>query len=133
MQLKIAAIIRTMDKDQPLTFRNYSEIANSTEVHSSSPLLDDIYPLLKLPGEVGEICEKIGKVMRDQGGVYTDEDKEAISKEVGDVLWYLNRISRIFGTTLEDIALENLRKIQKRRETGTTRGSGDNRENETTD
>lgn len=116
-----------------LTFKYYSEKANSTEVRSSNHIFNDIYPIIKLSGEVGELHELIGKAMRDNGGYYTEETRRLAKKEMGDVLWYLNRIAHIFDTTLEDVALGNLEKIEARQRTGTTRGSGNDRENETTD
>lgn len=111
-----------------LTFKEYSEKADSTEVHSSNPMLDDIYPIIKLGGEVGELQELVGKAMRDEGGEYSEETRRLAKKELGDILWYINRVSRIFGTDLEGVASGNLDKIEARRRTGTTRGSGDDRE-----
>lgn len=111
-----------------LKFKDYSEFTDSTMIHSSDPVLDDIYPIIKLPGEVGELCEKVGKVMRDQGGEYMPEDIRLIKKELGDILWYVDKVAKIFGSDLEEVAQMNIDKIKKRFETGTERGSGDERE-----
>ncbi|MEK7134370.1 MAG: nucleoside triphosphate pyrophosphohydrolase family protein [Patescibacteria group bacterium] len=86
-----------------------------------------VYPTLGLVGEAGEVAEKIKKILRDESGVVSDEKKEEIKKEMGDVLWYLATLSREFGFTLEDIAKKNIEKLASRRERGVLHGSGDNR------
>ena len=86
-----------------------------------------IYPTLGLVGEAGEVAEKIKKVLRDDGGVVTDKKKEGIVKELGDVLWYIAQIATELNLSLEDIALQNLKKLRSRAERGVLGGSGDNR------
>lgn len=83
-----------------------------------------VYPTL---GLVGEVAEKIKKILRDEDGAVSAEKKEEIKKEMGDVLWYLAALSREFGFTLEDIAKKNIEKLASRRERGVLHGSGDNR------
>lgn len=51
------------------------------------------YPLLGLIGETGEVAEKIKKMIRDDNGILTDDRRAAISKELGDVLWYTQAVS----------------------------------------
>lgn len=86
------------------------------------------YPVLGLCGEAGEVAEKIKKIMRDKGGLILDEDREALIKELGDVLWYISAICGELGIELEEVAYKNLIKLQKRKETNTIQGSGDDRE-----
>ncbi len=86
-----------------------------------------VYPTLGLVGEAGEVAEKIKKVLREEGGVVTDEKKEEIKKELGDVLWYLVALSRELGFTIEDVARKNIEKLSSRKERGVLHGSGDNR------
>ena len=85
------------------------------------------YPALGLCGEAGEVAEKVKKTLRDDGGVLTDERREALSRELGDVLWYLSQLATEAGLDLEEIAAENLDKLLSRRERGMLRGSGDDR------
>lgn len=49
-----------------------------------------IYPLLGLISEIGEVSGKLKKMIRDDKGVLTDARKRGISKELGDVLWYIS-------------------------------------------
>ena len=89
---------------------------------------DDLtYPALGLCGEAGEVAEKVKKTIRDDGGVLTDERRDALSKELGDVLWYAAQLATEAGLELEQIAADNLEKLFSRQERGVLRGSGDDR------
>lgn len=78
-------------------------------------------------GEAGEVQGKIKKVLRDDGGVVSDEKRELILSEVGDVLWYCARVCDELDSSLELVAQGNLDKLADRRERGVIGGSGDNR------
>lgn len=78
-------------------------------------------------GEAGEIQGKIKKILRDDNGVISEEKKEAILAEVGDLLWYVAVISHELGSSLEDVAIGNVVKLSSREERGVLGGSGDNR------
>ena len=86
-----------------------------------------IYPTLGLVGEAGEVAEKVKKVMRDKKGVFDDESKKGLKKELGDVLWYISNICTEFNFSLDDIALQNLEKLKLRAAKGKISGSGDDR------
>lgn len=85
------------------------------------------YCALKLNGEAGEVAEKVGKAWRDDHGAISGERREAIIKELGDVLWYLANIAEELQTTLSHAAEINLEKLADRRARGTLSGSGDER------
>ena len=82
---------------------------------------------LGLTGEAGEVADKIKKVYRDKGGVFKQEEREAIAKELGDVLWYLTRLGATLGFSLEQIAAMNIEKLSDRSKRGKIGGSGDDR------
>ena len=86
-----------------------------------------IYPTLGLVGESGEVAEKVKKVIRDKNGIFDEDSKNALKKELGDVLWYISNISTEFNFNLEDIALQNLEKLKLRAAKGKISGSGDDR------
>ena len=86
-----------------------------------------IYPTLGLVGEAGEVAEKVKKVLRDNKGVFDENSKEAIKKELGDVLWYLSNLCHEFNFSLEEVANLNLEKLRKRAISGKISGSGDDR------
>ena len=86
-----------------------------------------IYPTLGLVGEAGEVAEKVKKVIRDKKGVFDDESKKGLKKELGDVLWYVSNLCTEFNFSLDDIALQNLEKLKLRDAKGKISGSGDDR------
>ena len=56
-----------------------------------------------------------------------DEQRAAIKKELGDVMWMVAGIADEFGWSLEDVCRENLSKLADRKDRGVIDGSGDNR------
>lgn len=80
------------------------------------------YLSLGLGGETGEVLEKTKKLIRD--GTF---DRQAVAKELGDVLWYLSQLTNAIGYNLEHIAQLNLDKLGSRQERGVLSGSGDER------
>jgi NTP pyrophosphatase (non-canonical NTP hydrolase) len=109
-----------------MDFNEYQKLSRETAIYPDLGK-NFIYPTLGLSGEAGEIAEKVKKIIRDSNGVPTDETKELIKKELGDVLWYVSQLSAEFGFDLNDVAELNIQKLQARKEKGTLQGSGDNR------
>lgn len=85
------------------------------------------YPALGLVGEAGEVADKLKKVIRDNDGVLTDPVRDAVAKELGDVMWYLAVLAYELDYDLSTIAQNNLDKLASRQERGVLSGSGDNR------
>jgi len=67
----------------------YSEKAISTAQYPEKGK-NLLYPALGLAGETGEVCEKVKKILRDKGGVVDKETRNALLKELGDIMWYIN-------------------------------------------
>ncbi|MFZ3057784.1 MAG: nucleoside triphosphate pyrophosphohydrolase family protein [Minisyncoccales bacterium] len=109
-----------------MTFQEYQEEARKTAIYPNKNN-NFIYPTLGLAGEAGEVAEKIKKVIRDGNGIVSEEKKEEITKELGDVLWYVANLAKELGVTLEDVAQKNLLKLQSRQQRNELHGSGDNR------
>lgn len=101
----------------------YQVNALSTMKRSSASLE---YMLLGLASEVGELCGKAKKVIRDKDGIYFTADPEMVD-ELGDVLWYVAGAARMLGVDLSLVAERNLEKLQSRAARGVIGGSGDNR------
>ena len=108
-----------------MDFKQYSEIALSTKNYPQE--MPVVYPALGLAGECGEAVDKIKKVIRDHGGVFSETKSLEIIKELGDVLWYVNAIAVDLGYSLEDVARINAEKIRSRKLRGTLQGEGDER------
>ncbi|HEY6740396.1 MAG TPA: nucleoside triphosphate pyrophosphohydrolase family protein [Actinopolymorphaceae bacterium] len=105
-------------------FTAYQEAAART----GAPIPTDhpiVYPTLGLANEAGEVAGKVKKIFRDRRGVITDEDREALTLELGDVLWYLSELCTRLGIRLEDVAARNVAKLADRASRGVIRGDGD--------
>lgn len=109
-----------------MTMNEYQEHALETAVYPEKYKV--VYPALGLAGEAGETADKIKKVLRgDDGGVLTDEKRQAVAMEIGDVLWYCATLAHDLGYDLDTIAQMNYAKLKSRQERGKLSGSGDNR------
>ncbi len=83
--------------------------------------------VLGLSGESGEAADHLKKTLRDDAGVLSDERRELILKELGDVLWYVAQTASALDSSLEEVAKANIAKLASRAERGAVGGSGDNR------
>ncbi|MDX2974503.1 nucleoside triphosphate pyrophosphohydrolase family protein [Kribbella solani] len=83
--------------------------------------------LLGLVGETGEIAEKAKKVVRDKDSDFSQWDREDLTKELGDVLWYTAVIADYFDIPLAEVAELNIAKLADRQKRAVLGGSGDNR------
>ena len=108
------------------TLDEYQEAALSVAFYPQMGR-NPIYPALGIAGEAGEVCEKVKKVLRDEGGIFDSADAAAIGQELVDVLWYITAMARELGLSLHDIAVMNLAKLERRSRQGTLSGSGDDR------
>lgn len=104
----------------------YQEKSRVTAVY---PNIGDnwMYPALGLAGETGEVCNKLKKVIRDQGGVISEATRAALSDELGDVLWYVAQLATELQLDLNEVAAQNLIKLASRLQRGTIQGNGDQR------
>jgi NTP pyrophosphatase (non-canonical NTP hydrolase) len=105
-------------------FDIYQDLAVGTAIYPTERAI--IYPALGL-GEAGEVQNKVKKVYRDKGGEWSAEDRMAIAKELGDLLWYVAVLARDLNVSLGYIAVQNLEKLASRQERGVLGGSGDTR------
>lgn len=122
--------------DLNLTMTEYSDAALTTCMDTSRNLA---YMLTGLTAEVGEINDKIAKAIRKglisidgneitfNEGCDEHEFVYSIMAELGDVLWFVNGLSSVFGLPLEQVALENIHKLKSRQKRGVIDGNGDNR------
>jgi len=114
--------------DLGLSFEKYELLSGETDIAMGATDPDFLYYGLKLAGEAGEVAEKIGKLMRDNNGFVDDKFREEMAKELGDVLWYVARLSTRFNLDFDkDVAQRNLDKLFSRRDRGVLHGNGDNR------
>jgi len=82
-----------------------------------------------LGNESGEVLGKIKKWMRgdDGEGEMSEERRQDLKGELGDVLWYLTILARDLGLTLDEVAEYNNKKLLDRLERDKIQGDGDTR------
>lgn len=114
-----------------MTFDEYQKQAITTDLFDSKMTSANdpafVAKLLGLVGEAGEVAEKFKKIIRDKAGKISEVDKKDITKELGDVLWYVSALAYYLEVPLQDVADGNLEKLLSRKDRGVQRGSGDNR------
>lgn len=114
-----------MDENKELSLNEFQEHAKTTAIYDRSLAL--LYPALGLCGESGEVAEKVKKMLRDDKGILSNDRKNDIIKELGDVLWYISVLASDLDVTLEEVANANISKLKSRKERNVLNGSGDNR------
>ncbi|TSC68247.1 MAG: MazG family pyrophosphatase [Parcubacteria group bacterium Gr01-1014_72] len=111
-----------------MNFNEYQEKAKKTDTYQDKPPHDRLfYATLGLVGESGEVAEKVKKILRDQRGAVSEEKRQELKKELGDVLWYVAKFARELEFTLDEVAAGNIEKLYSRLERDAIHGSGDNR------
>jgi NTP pyrophosphatase (non-canonical NTP hydrolase) len=110
-----------------MTFDEYQKQALTTAVHHPNPEMDKSIFAMGIAGEAGEVIEKWKKIVAYREGKITDEDLAEISKELGDVIWYIAVFADQLGLSFGDIAQQNADKLASRKARGVIKGQGDNR------
>lgn len=86
---------------------------------------NEIYALLNLGGEIGEVLSLVAKFIRDGGDV--EKYKESMTKELGDIMWMVAAVAKDHNISLSEICTKNLDKLESRKIRDAIQGSGDNR------
>lgn len=106
-----------------MSFKTLNGFQANTNKYVKESVKDNLnYMVLGLVSEAGEVADKIKKGMRDG-----NFDKEALGKELGDVLFYVAQCAHIMDFTLSEIAMHNIIKLNSRLERSAISGSGDER------
>jgi NTP pyrophosphatase (non-canonical NTP hydrolase) len=99
-----------------MNLNEFQERAAKTDqnVTTEAPPEDksNIIPMLGMAGEVGTLLSEYKKLLRD-GHVHR-RFKDAVSEELGDILWYVANVASKFDLRLEDVVRQNLDKVEDR-------------------
>lgn len=101
-------------------FEDYSKAAMQTCLDTCK---NNEYAVLGLTSEAGEVAGLLKKFIRGDGPL----DTKHLIKECGDVLWYLNLVLVLNGSSLKEAAIINNRKLADRKLRGAIHGEGDDR------
>jgi NTP pyrophosphatase (non-canonical NTP hydrolase) len=106
---------------------HYQIHTRTTAIYPAIAEAKYLYPVLGLASETGELVGKVKKIWRDDGGKLTDERRELLLEELGDVLWYVARLADELNIPLSKLAGRNLAKLKNRQIRSKLSGSGDHR------
>lgn len=82
-----------------------------------------MYPIASLMVESAELADLFIKPLLR--GDVVDIDRAKVISEAGDVLWNLAVLLKCENIHLEDVALANIEKLNRRLRNGTIQGKGD--------
>lgn len=111
-----------------MDFNEYQQKTGETAIYpGKGEALGLTYAALGIGDEAGEVQGKVKKMWRDDNGVMTEERRQALKLELGDVMWYISQCATELGFSLGEIAETNIQKLLNRRAKGTLQGDGDDR------
>lgn len=90
----------------------YQLEANRTDQRPGTDEGALLFPVIGLSSEVGSLVRHVKKRLRD-GDAYEFFNVK-MAEELGDVLWYVANLTDKLGLRLEEVAHENLRKVNGR-------------------
>jgi NTP pyrophosphatase (non-canonical NTP hydrolase) len=104
-----------------VNFKEYDAMVYATarQYDDSDPKATDgshipAYSALGLAGEAGEVVELVKKAWRKK----TPMNRVQVALELGDVLWYIARMSSMLNLSLEDVAKLSMSKLTGRVDVG---------------
>ena len=101
----------------------YQEQAFSYAKPSAKGLM---YLVPGLAAEAGEVAGVYAKFLRDANrDLYPIQDD--LMKEIGDCLWFVASIAKLYDVKLSEVAKMNIDKLEGRLQRGTIGGSGNER------
>lgn len=86
---------------------------------------NEIYALLNLGGEIGEVLGLVAKFIRDGGDV--EQYKKNMIKELGDIMWMVAAVAKDHNISLSEVCTTNLDKLESRKIRDAIQGSGNER------
>lgn len=119
---------KTTETSAPtITLKEYQDWTVTTAMypHAETGNVEELmYLALGLVGEAGEVANKVKKLFRDGDN---QDLRVELAKELGDVMWYMGRLSSVLDVDLTETLAKNVAKLESRKARGVITGSGDNR------
>lgn len=65
---------------------------------------------------LGMVCEagEVGDIIKKWGFHEHEFDKDELVKEIGDTMWYMANLCKVFDISMEEVAKKNITKLKKR-------------------
>ena len=86
------------------------QLASTKDVDDDIDIVMLTHACLKMSGEIGEVCDIVGKWM----GQGHELDKQRIIEELGDVMWHIAEACSALNISLDDVAWGNIVKVSIR-------------------
>ena len=115
--------ISQIDIEHMSDLDSYQEQAFTYAKPSAKGLM---YLIPGLAAEAGEVAGVYAKFLRDTNREI-NPIKDSMMKELGDCLWFVASIAKLYNVKLSEVAKMNIEKLEGRMERGTIGGSGDER------
>lgn len=94
-----------------MDLNEYQALARKNAVYKDQTQLNGlVYTVLALCGEAGELANVLKKALRKGA----EPDREKMTDELGDVLWYTSAVAAELGHELNTVAKFNLEKLAAR-------------------
>ena len=101
----------------------YSNLVQKTGIYPRDTVAEAlVYTGLGLTGEAGELANQIKKIIRDDRGELTEERRQKLIDELGDVFWYAAATARELHITVEEVLIRNSNKLLARQKANTIQG-----------
>ena len=110
-----------------MTFDEYQERAKVTLIKHPDKVMNQTILAMGIVGEAGEMIDKWKKIHSYFDSKIDEETLSELSKEIGDILWYMAMFADSLGLKFDEIAEANLVKLADRKKRDAQRGEGDNR------
>lgn len=122
-------IERLINRNSELSLNEYQRrsMRTATPIPADYPDASWLFQVsgfgLGIAGEAGEVADYLKKVIHHEHPL----DRAKVKKELGDVLWYIQGIAARCGWTLEEVAQDNIDKLNTRYPNGWTAADSLNR------
>ena len=93
-----------------LDFNTYQQLARETANMTLGSFDRKINWCLGLAGETGELVDMVKKALYHGHAL----DEQEMTKELGDVVWYVANLAKEYGIELLDVVRANIKKLHKR-------------------
>ena len=96
-----------------ITLKEYQDWTVTTAMypHAETGNVEELmYLALGLVGEAGEVANKVKKLFRDGDN---QDLRTELAKELGDVMWYMGRLSSVLDVDLTETLAKNVAKLER--------------------
>ena len=92
------------------------------EAAATAQMSEPWYFALGLAGEAGEAADQVKKMYRNEEGEITPDRRAKIIGECGDTMWYIAMLLKTIGSSMDEAAEANIKKLSARAKAGTIKG-----------